>query len=744
MVDASFANEPGLGGTPREISGELAAALDSLPVPVWVSGPDKGGVFFNRAWLALTGRTQEQELGDGWMSGVHPDDLPALESCADAFLNRRPFEFEFRLRRHDGAWRWLLDQATPRFAADGEFLGFTGCCVDVTDRKEVEDALRRSEERLQLAQQAASVGTYDWDIAENRITWSPGMFSLHGIDPATPPDGIYAAWLERLHPDDRERANRETGAFLESAGQLEIEFRTVRPDGAVHWIQGRGTIVRDADGKPLRMIGANFDVTERRAAEEALRESEQRLRDIAENFPGIIFRRVTQADGRIEYPYFSGVDEHVFHIPRERMGAIRSMEEISKLIHFEDLQGMLERYQHAAATLTPLELEGRVVSDDGEVRWVRSISRPRPGEDGALIWDGVLLDVTEQHRQRGERERAATMLRMAMEVGGIGTWEFDPASGRVIGSHITNAIFGLPQDDGERPLDDYIAATHPEDADRVRDGLLKGAAQKRSTAREYRVAPAGGDVRWVQSSGAYVRLADGSERLIGALFDITARRRHDEEREAALTQQQVLLRELNHRIKNNLQMVTSVLQLQASRLRDAEAREQFRRAVDRVQTIGDLHAQLGFDGGLGRIDFGEYLQQLSDKLRNSVLAERGVELRCRTVDCSLDLDRAVPLGLVVNELVTNSIKHAFRQDRDGVISISLERDGEDLVLAVGDTGQGRPADAPAGSGMGTRLIEGLSRQVGATIETRAGPGVTTVVRIPAARAGRAGPEGTAP
>ena len=731
MVDASYAGGPDVGRSSR-FSGELAAALDSLPVLVWVSGPDKGGIYFNSAWLEVTGRTLEQEAGEGWIEGVHLDDLPVLEGCADAFVGRRPFEIEFRLRRHDGAWRWLLDQAVPRFAPDGEFLGFIGCCVDVTERREFEAALRSSEERLQLAQEAASVGTYDWDIPGNRITWSPGMFRLHAIDPATPPDAIYSAWLERLHPEDRERADQETREFVENADNLGIEFRIIHPDGSIRWIQGRGRMVRDARGRPLRMIGANFDVTERRAAEEALRESEQRLRDVAENFPGMIFRRITYPDGRIEYPYFSGADEHVFHIPRERLQTIRSMEEVARLIHLEDIGDMLARYEQAAESLTPLEVEGRVLSDDGEVRWVRSISRPRRRDDGALIWDGVLLDVTEQHKQQGERERAATMLRMAMEVGGIGTWEFDPAGGIILGSAITNAIFGLPEDDRPRPLDDYIRAVHPEDAERVRSGLVKGAAQKRSTAREYRVITAGGDVRWVQSHGSYVRLADGSERLIGALYDITQRKRHEEEREAALRQQQVLLRELNHRIKNNLQMVSSVLHLQAARLKDPEAREQFRRAVDRVQTIGDLHAQLGFEGGLGRIDFGEYLQKLCDKLRKSVLAEGRVALRCETVPCTIDLDRAVPLGLVVNELVTNSIKHAFPDGSSGVISISLERGSSDsLVIVVSDSGGRAPPELPAGGGLGMRLIAGLSAQLGAAVETRAGPGVTTVIHLPA-------------
>src|SRR3546814_10009230 len=118
---------------------------------------------------------------------------------------------------------------------------------------------------------------------------------------------------------------------------------------------------------------------------------------------------------------------------------------------------------------------------------------------------------------------------------------------------------------------------------------------------------------------------------MGALYDITDRKKQEEQTEAALRQHKVLLRELDHRIRNNLQMVTSVLQLQAMRLQDPDAREQFGRAIQRVQTIGDLHAQLGLAGRLGQIEFGDYLQQLCDKLRKSVLAESAIELRCTAV-----------------------------------------------------------------------------------------------------------------
>lgn len=718
--------------TDRHTTADLTDALDDVPVLIWLSEADYGGIHFNRTWLEFTGRTLEQEIRAGWMSGVHPDDMGAVEAYVDAVKACKLFQAEYRLRRHDGEWRWMLDRGRPRIASDGSFKGYIGSCVDITERKEAEAALLRSQERLALAQEAASVGTYDWDVGENAITWSSEMFRLYGIDPKTAPEDIYAAWLERIHPEDRERADRETSEFVDHADQLTIEFQIMHPDNDIRWIQGRGRVVRDSEGRPLRMIGVNFDVTEQRRTEEALRESEQRLSDIAANFPGIIFRRITYPDGRVEYPYFSGIDGSVFHIAPERIADMRTMEDVSKLIHFDDLPAMLDKFREAAASLSPLDLEGRVLGDNGKVTWVRSLSRPRPGPDDSLVWDGVILDVTDQHRREGERERAATMLRMGMEVAGIGTWEFDPQNQTITGSGATNPIFGLPQDNATRPVEEYLKVIHADDVDRIRRGLLAGVAQKTAISREYRLLAADGTIRWVASQGSYRRLADGTERMIGALFDATDRKRREEEREAALDHQKMLLKELNHRVKNNLQMISSMMRLQLSRLADPGSRQALASTIERVQAISDLQVQLGSERGMGRIDFGAHLHELAEKFRISMLAGTAITLHCEVDHCILDLDRAVPLGLIVNELVTNAIKYAFPEGEEGSISITLSCHAEDIVVEIADNGCGMPVQVEAGksSGLGMKLVEGMRRQIGATIEPLEGQGTRFRITVP--------------
>ena len=168
MIDSKMSAIRGSGGAPagfvlvfRDTTNErrARAALeesevrfrvlaDQTPVPVWMSDANRGYVYVNPAWLALTGRGLDDELGDGWTAGIHPEDFgPRQAAFGEAFAARRSFTLEYRMRRHDGAWRWMLDHGAPRFDGDGAFAGYIGACLDVTERKEIASSLGVFEQR---------------------------------------------------------------------------------------------------------------------------------------------------------------------------------------------------------------------------------------------------------------------------------------------------------------------------------------------------------------------------------------------------------------------------------------------------------------------------------------------------------------------------------------------------------------------------------------------------------------------
>src|SRR6266480_2765725 len=154
----------------RESEARFRAVADAAPVLIWMAGVDKLCNFFNKPWFEFTGRTVEQEMGNGWTEGVHPDDLQrCLQTYTAAFDARAPFVMQYRLRRHDGEYRWLKDDGVPRYDTKKNFTGYIGSCVDITESISKEQALRESEERMSLAMAAAKLGLWEWNVSKDEL-----------------------------------------------------------------------------------------------------------------------------------------------------------------------------------------------------------------------------------------------------------------------------------------------------------------------------------------------------------------------------------------------------------------------------------------------------------------------------------------------------------------------------------------------------------------------------------------------
>src|SRR5206468_2969779 len=159
--------------------------------------------FFNKTWLEFTGRTMEQEMGNGWTDGVHPDDFQScLKTYVEAFDAREPFVMQYRLRRHDGEYRWISDSGVPRYDAQKNFAGYIGSCMDVTELINKEQALRESEERMSLAADAAGLIVWTWDIRRDEVTLSDKDRAFFGFSPREKLNGDRVRSV--VHLEDRQ------------------------------------------------------------------------------------------------------------------------------------------------------------------------------------------------------------------------------------------------------------------------------------------------------------------------------------------------------------------------------------------------------------------------------------------------------------------------------------------------------------------------------------------------------------
>ena len=265
--------------SPRESEGLFRLVADSLPLLVWISGSDKRCTYFNKPWLDFTGRPLESEIGDGWTDGVHAADRQhCLDTHSRAFDLREPFMMEYRLRRHDGEYRWVLDNAAPLFDSHGSFAGYIGACVDVTEFRRAEAERNVARDRLRLAMESGHSVGWDWDLRTNRVNRFGDLSTGFGMssDPAVGSIDDFRRWM---HPEDRDRVWKALKDAMEGRSPCAAEFRIVWPNGTVRWMTAKGQFFYSPGGDPERMLGMAVDISERKDAEESLRRKEMELKE---------------------------------------------------------------------------------------------------------------------------------------------------------------------------------------------------------------------------------------------------------------------------------------------------------------------------------------------------------------------------------------------------------------------------------------------------------------------------------
>lgn len=208
-----------------------------------------------------------------WRKQIHPDDQPMVGDAVRQAIKsaEKEFRLECRVVPREGFVRWIHTRATIFRNPEGRAVRIVGVSVDISDRKDVEERLRESGQRLQSALLAGQLAGWDWDLGNNVVRWFSEVPALHGMTTAA--DSGF--WDRNIHPDDRERLQSAIEVAVREEHSFECEFRLVRPDGAVHWLASRGDVVRDDHGQPVRALGVSYDITERRRAEEALRVAEK-------------------------------------------------------------------------------------------------------------------------------------------------------------------------------------------------------------------------------------------------------------------------------------------------------------------------------------------------------------------------------------------------------------------------------------------------------------------------------------
>jgi PAS domain S-box-containing protein len=377
----------------RESEGLFRLVADRLPLLVWIADSDKRFTYFNKPWLDFTGRSLESEIDDGWADGVHPADLQqCLDTFAGAFERREPFIMEYRLRRHDGEYRWVLDNAAPLFDPDGSFAGYIGTCFDVTEFRRAETERNIANDRLWLAMESGKSVGWEWDLKTNRDTWFGDLSTIFGVR-SNVYDGHVEDFRRSVHPEDRGLVGRAVKDAMKTHSPYAAEFRVVWPDGTVRWLAAKGQFYYSPGGAPERMLGLSVDITERKHAEESLRQKEMELKES---------QRLARVGGWQWDPVTDTVvwSEELYRIAgRDPILPAVSYKEHSRLYAPESWDRLQAAVDAALHTGTPYELDLEMVCADGTHRWVTARGEALRDSAGQVVrLRGTVQDITERKR----------------------------------------------------------------------------------------------------------------------------------------------------------------------------------------------------------------------------------------------------------------------------------------------------------------------------------------------------------
>ena len=254
---------------------ELQLTIDTIPAFVFSNLTDGWTDFLNKRWLDYTGLSLDDAKGFGWQAAYHPDDLSRIMKVRmESIAAGIPYEHEARIRRADGIYRWFLNRSAPLCDERGNIVKWYGSNTDIEDRKQAEDALRRSEAYLSEAQELSHTGSFGWDVASGRISWSDQSFRIFEHDPNIAP--TLDLVLRRTHPDDRGSLKRMLDRVCAAKQNWTVEHRLLFPDGRIKHIHVVAHPASDT-GDRLEYVGALMDVTAAKHAQEALQQAQAEL-----------------------------------------------------------------------------------------------------------------------------------------------------------------------------------------------------------------------------------------------------------------------------------------------------------------------------------------------------------------------------------------------------------------------------------------------------------------------------------
>ncbi len=486
-----------------------------------------------------------------------------------------------------------------------------------------------------------------------------------------------------------------------------------RPEGSTFYA-GLESIRREAGRGAFLVHTTVTDITERKRLEEVIEQSEERYRTA-------IIEEINEGYYEVDLDgNFIFVNDSMTRLLQYSRQELIGMN-YRTYVPQEEVEGVYKTFNRVYRT-------GEIIKDypvtnirkDGTPLLIEeSISCRRDREGRVIGFRGISRDVSKRRRAEDELKKNIQLLSDTGEMAEVGGWELDLSTKEVSWTDVVRRIHRV--EPGYRAkLEEAMNFFAPESRPALGEAFKKAAETGESWDLESLFIPSGSKDRiWVRSLGKAVYSGDKIIKITGTFQNIDKYKRAEAQLRTSLREKDLLLREVHHRVKNNLQVVQSLLNLQARKIKDPLALAVFNQSRDRIRSMSLVHEKLYQSPDFTRIDMTDYLRSLSISLfHSSRISLDRVKLKVEVEKVHIGIDKAVPLGLIINELISNGLKHAFPGGRTGEIRVGLSMVDEEMIrLTVGDNGIGFPRDVDFGKteSMGFQVVMALVQQLEGTI-----------------------------
>ena len=698
-----------------------------------------------------------------WLSMVHPEDRPRIEALSRAVdVSGEPFDAEYRIVRKDGGISWLHDAGVV-VHRDGYHLVWQGVFQDITRRRQAEILLTQAEERFRTLVEQLPAITYIEDAADKRITYvSPQIEAMIGFTPQewlADPD----AWRRSLHPEDLDRVVAHNQD--ENSDKWSVDYRTITRSGQTLWVHNEAVLVRDDGGAPLFWQGVVFDISERKAAEERLREAEERYRTLVEQLPVAVY--MDAVDELSTALYISPQYELITGYSAEQR--MNEPELWVRMLHPEDRERVLAESARTNGTGDPFDIEYRIVAVDGRTVWLHDHAFLASGPNGRGVWQGVLTDITDHKEAEQQLQAAEERFRAIVEhiPSAIYLDVPDTSLRTLYVSPQIEDITGITPADWTSSPDAWTSAVHPDDLAEVMEGYSEAVTMHRPWSGEYRMRTRDGRTIWVHDETTFLD-ANNDEQVVmlGVLSEVTERKlaeqalRESEHREHEAAERLRVLDEMkntflaavSHELRSPLTSILGLsLTLERSKdMNDDDRADLLERLAANALKLDRLLKDLLDIDRLNRgivepqyrvTDIGALARLAVETL--DALVDRNVIVKVEPVVISAD---PAKVERIVENLLTNAARHT-QPDRtiwlrvepsDGGVLITVEDNGVGVPMylrsAIFEPFRQGPTASPhsPGTGVGLSLVTRFAELHGgrAWVEDRAGGGASFRVYLP--------------